>query len=106
MTEYNTQAMLRLAYGIVEEAVEEYEFALQRMAVDADYMSGTVKFRVSQKIEELERFFKSDWCYELCGYDGHDIMAQVQRRVVKWAEHKRRKKHVSEHPNKSFNGRS
>lgn len=53
-----------LACGIVEKAVVDYKIALKK--------------NDKYGIINLERFFNSQWCYELCGLQGDYIIKGVR----------------------------
>lgn len=54
-----------IAYSIVKLAIKDYKEALRK--------------RDLIEIDNLERFFRSQWCYELCSIDGQWIIDNIRR---------------------------
>lgn len=65
-----------LACGIVIQAVKDYEGALKGRKVG--------EMRKSDVIDEIERFFRSEWYKELTDLDAEYIMKKVRRKVYIW----------------------
>lgn len=65
------EAFEHLAKSIVIQAIEDYRFVLKHNK--KRYTS-----RAQYNQIELEKFFLSDWCYILSGYDGQYLMDLIQ----------------------------
>ena len=65
----------RLMLAIVKSAVKEYrsDLVLRRYHGETDLLNG--------KIVSLEKFFLSDWFYELTEMDGHRIINSIRRDI-------------------------
>ena len=64
-----------LANAIIEQAVKDY-----RKALKIDYLHPQ-KQQYRQEVEDLERFFTSQWFELLTNLDGRSIMTRVRRMV-------------------------
>lgn len=58
-----------LACAVVEKAIDDY---IDALAKNDKY-----------EIGNIELFFKSQWCYELCGLDGNYIITEVKKKYAK-----------------------
>lgn len=67
-----------LAFGIVENAVDEYREACTDRRYEIK-TTGKVSHRTKARCKELESFFKSEWFTLLCPYDGKTIMHACQK---------------------------
>ena len=81
------QPWKNLAYAIVLRAAEDYESALHA-AYRQIRNKGKIEPLTVAKISDCERFFNSDWMYELTGdvVTGEEVMKAIKKRVAKWAE--------------------
>lgn len=81
------QPWKNLAYAIVLRAAEDYERALHA-AYRQIRNKGKIEPLTVAKISDCERFFNSDWMYELTGdvVTGEEVMNAIKKRVAKWAE--------------------
>ena len=61
------EAYQHLAKGIVIQAIEDYRRVLHGNTINR-------YGRVERDRGELENFFKSQWCYALCDWDGETIL--------------------------------
>ena len=62
-----------LIYAIIEQAVKDYRSALKRLKeYPADYSA-------SDRIREVQRFFRSDWFYFLSGIDGEAAIKEIEK---------------------------
>ena len=64
-----------LGYAIVTAAVIEYRSVIRRMYRE---QNDNIKMYYIRRAVELERFFRGEWCYSLCGIDGNDIITTVR----------------------------
>lgn len=67
------EGLENLRYAIVEKAIRDYRALLE----------GTMLPSSTCNIEELERFFRSEWYKLLCDYDGERIMKEIREQVKK-----------------------
>ena len=83
------QPWKNLAYAIVLRAAEDYERAL-RAAYRQANLKGKIETLTLSKIADCERFFRSQWMYELTGdvVTGDHVMRAVRKKVKKWEEKK------------------
>ncbi len=64
-----------LALAIVQNAVEEYKDLYSKSIKTT---SEVTRAHAKNSMKALERFFKSQWCFELCGLDGEKIISGLK----------------------------
>lgn len=77
-THYDDQGIVNLQIGIINRAVQDYELAVMN--------------RKKAKMEELENWFKSDWCHLLSyGNDGQKIIevCRIRAKYKIWRKDKK-----------------
>lgn len=62
---FSSGGVHELACAIVAQAINDYRTA--------------VRSNNKYKMQELEDFFNSQWCYELCGYEGAVFVEGVKK---------------------------
>lgn len=71
-----------LRFGIIEQAINDY----------FDLLAGFKKPTANCNVNELKRFFHSQWFYSLCNIDSEYIMNTLERKaktmVMKYEVHK------------------
>lgn len=65
------EALEHLAKGIVIQAIEDYRRILHGVKISR-YK------KIKNDRAELERFFRSDWCYLLSNWDGEVLMNLIK----------------------------
>lgn len=71
-----------LAFAIVTQAVKDY------ISLYADSLE-ELDIVVNSDIEALEKFFKSNWCWYLCGADGDFLIKNSRKRAIKLFEQRK-----------------
>lgn len=65
------EAYEHFAVSIVIQAIDDYRKVLHKVKVS--------RYRNAQHSKnEIERFFRSEWCHQLCGWDGDEIMETIK----------------------------
>lgn len=67
-----------LAKSVVLNAVTEYKGVRKRIRYEVA-TEGKPSIGLIKKRRELEEFFDSDWCDQLCGFDGTEIKRRLRR---------------------------
>ena len=65
------EAYEHLAKSIVIQAIEDYRKILNLIRKQQNKIA-------KRKKKDLEKFFLSDWCYLLSGWDGEELMQIIQ----------------------------
>ena len=73
------KAYENLSKRVVLQAAMEYKTVRSQIRNDIAN-GGFVSERLIIKCQELEHFFDSDWCDQLCGFDGSAIKQRLNRR--------------------------
>lgn len=66
---------LDLVKAIVKQAVKDWKFATKKLKENPKHLKA---IEYKRTINECERFFKSDWFYELTGVDGSSILRRLK----------------------------
>ena len=70
---------LDLVQAIVKQAVKDWQFATKKLKNSkTKKISKNAIYESKRTINECERFFKSDWFYELTGVDGSSILRRLK----------------------------
>ena len=107
MTEKETVGVRGLASAIVLRAIHDYIMVTNGVENTQDSDHDWNAKKNGTRKQELISFFKSDWCYLLCGLEGNKILEilnkkSVRERIIKaklgrpakW--NKKQQKHLTE----------
>lgn len=76
---YSREGSVKLQIGIVENAVEEYKFALFNLKI---FDSESLKYSNALSAKRrCERFFASDWFLKLTDFDGKALAKTLRQQV-------------------------